>query len=68
MTPVAPESTALQVSTSKCKYMLRMARSLGDVYLKQSCDDAGTLLSPVEQALTALPDVTVRRRSDGSVP
>lgn len=43
-------------------YGLRMSRSFGDFYLKS--DESGERLSPEKQAVSSVPDVLIRQRSD----
>ena len=64
MSRISPESSGFEIRTPFSKEILRMSRSLGDFYLKNCLNNESVKLDPREQAVVAIPDVSVRRRSD----
>lgn len=64
---ISPESNGYEVKTPISKEILRMSRSLGDFYLKNCRAETGERFAPYDQAVIALPDVTVRKRSEKCV-
>lgn len=58
-----------EIVCEKSKQRLRMSRSFGDFYLKQSHDvsvapDSLSLLPPGEQAVSCVPEVVVMHRNE----